>query len=239
MFHRLTQVILSTSKSRRATSLVSAGKIISVTLVAIWFAYPLTLIISACRWWPSGSLFIAALLDSAGSIAWLERRLHRNGLHSIDILTRKFKQEDALRSFVRANVEPRFHSTESLPATSLIDANFEAISAELLDYVDRGRSGFRNAYDNAWMPTGEYWKAINLLGWGLHNSTDLPVTRGILREVKAINCNISRLAPGSEIHRHCAESNAYIRCHLPLRVPGELPEVGLEVGGEGRLLESG
>ena len=152
MFHRLTQVILSTSKSRRATSLVSAGKIISVTLVAIWFAYPLTLIISACRWWPSGSLFIAALLDSAGSIAWLERRLHRNGLHSIDILKRKFKQEDALRSFVRANVEPRFHATESLPATSLIDANFEAISAELLDHADRGRSGFRNAYDNAWMP---------------------------------------------------------------------------------------
>jgi len=69
MFHCLTQVILSTSKSRRATSLVSASKIISVTLVAIWFAYPLTLIISACLWWPSGSLFIAALLVSAGSIA--------------------------------------------------------------------------------------------------------------------------------------------------------------------------
>ena len=46
----------------------------------------------------------------------------------------------------------RFHATESLPATSFIDANFEAISAELLGHVDRGRSGFRNAYDNAWMP---------------------------------------------------------------------------------------
>ena len=49
-------------------------------------------------------------------------------------------------------VGARFHATESLPATSHIDANFEAISAGLLGHVDRGRSGFRNAYDNAWMP---------------------------------------------------------------------------------------
>ena len=41
---------------------------------------------------------------------------------------------------------------------------FEAISAERLGHVDRVRSGFRNAYDNAWMPTGEHWKAINLSG---------------------------------------------------------------------------
>ena len=61
-------------------------------------------------------------------------------------------------------VGARFHATESLPATSRIDANFEAISAELLGHVDRGRSGFRNAYDNAWMPTGEHWKDINLSG---------------------------------------------------------------------------
>jgi hypothetical protein len=68
-------------------------------------------------------------------------------------------------------VGARFHETESLPATSLIDANFEAISAELLGHVDRGRSGFRNAYDNAWMPTGEHWMAINLSGLADAGST--------------------------------------------------------------------
>ena len=33
---------------------------------------------------------------------------------------------------------------------------FEAISAERLGHVDRVRSGFRNAYDNTWMPTCEH-----------------------------------------------------------------------------------
>ena len=167
---------------------MSSGKIISLIVVAIWFAYPLALIITACLWWPFGPFCLAVLLLSGVSVAWLERRLHRGGLHSIDILKRKFGVEDALRSFLQANVQPRFHDTETLPATAVINANFEAISEELLGHIDRDRGGFRNAYDNAWMPTGDHWKAINLLGWVLHNSIDLPVTRGVLHEVEAINC---------------------------------------------------
>ncbi len=43
---------------------------------------------------------------------------------------------------------------------------------------------------------------------------------------------ITRLAPGGRLLSHCGETNAVIRCHVGLRVPGTLPTVGMRVRGE-------
>lgn len=43
---------------------------------------------------------------------------------------------------------------------------------------------------------------------------------------------ITRLAPGGRLLSHCGETNAVIRCHVGLRIPGTLPTVGMRVRGE-------
>ena len=43
---------------------------------------------------------------------------------------------------------------------------------------------------------------------------------------------ITTLEPGGRLMSHCGETNAVIRCHVGLKVPGTLPDLGLKVNGE-------
>jgi hypothetical protein len=50
---------------------------------------------------------------------------------------------------------------------------------------------------------------------------------------------ITTLNPGGRLMPHCGETNAVIRCHIGLKVPGKLPELGLKVNGASVCWEEG
>jgi ornithine lipid ester-linked acyl 2-hydroxylase len=218
---------------------LSRWKILSVGITGIWLLSPLAVLALSVSYWSFGAVAAAFVLASAIAFFLLERALHVEGVHSIDILKRKLGEGERLCAFLEGTVEPRFYETAALPFTPILAERFEAIQKEVLALVDAQPEKLAHAYNNAWMFTGAHWTARNLVGWGLHNDLELPVTRAAMRAVGAINCNISRLAPHSVIEPHFGESNAYIRCHLPLRVRGASPELGLVVGGEQRSWKEG
>ena len=72
------------------------------------------------------------------------------------------------------------------------------------------------------------------------NIKQCPETNKILKTIpNIISASVSILEPGVTIKPHRGDTNAIIRCHLPLIVPAGLPECGFEVVGEKRAWEVG
>lgn len=84
---------------------------------------------------------------------------------------------------------------------------------------------------------------LGLKFWGLNhreNQAHFPKTMAILRAVPGLSLvAFSQLDPRSSIKPHNGDTNANIRCHLGLVVPGPLPELGFRVGTETRSWEEG
>ena len=54
-----------------------------------------------------------------------------------------------------------------------------------------------------------------------------------------VSASFNLLEPHSNIAPHYGDTNAIIRCHLGLEIPGELPQIGFEVNGKQRSWRKG
>ncbi|MCH2204091.1 MAG: aspartyl/asparaginyl beta-hydroxylase domain-containing protein, partial [Fuerstiella sp.] len=142
--------------------------------------------------------------------------------------------ESAAHDHVSQMKLPVYYERSELPWADKVEQEFNEIRSEICMSTEQDSPSFNVAYDNAFMETGDFWTARNIIAWGLTSSEEYPKTLQLMREIGALNCFISRLAPGSDLKKHNGESDGYIRCHLPLVVPGGLPDVGLEVAEQKR-----
>jgi hypothetical protein len=202
--------------------------------VAGWVLYPASVIALASSSWRFCLAYACVWVMARAFFCAKDRALARQGILSVDTLRRQHGGVEGAREFVRNLAERPFIEPDELPWARSVEARFDEVRAEVLACISETGDSFENAYDNAFMRSGDHWKAKSLIGWGLETTTDLPRTRSLMREIGAINCTISRLAPHSKIELHDGETNAYVRCHLPISVPGPLPQAGMEVGGERR-----
>ncbi|MCH2200721.1 MAG: aspartyl/asparaginyl beta-hydroxylase domain-containing protein [Fuerstiella sp.] len=129
---------------------------------------------------------------------------------------------------------PVYYDREVLPWADKVECSFKELRVEICRSIERHSDTFDVAFDNLFLATGDFWTARNIIAWGLTSSQEYPKTLKLMREIGAINCFISRLAPDSKLKKHNGESDGYVRCHLPIVVPGGLPDVGLEVAEQKR-----
>lgn len=126
-----------------------------------------------------------------------------------------------------------------------LEANFDVIKEEMMNYVDRKEKmqpylvkGIANGPRDA-----ASWSCISFLFWGLKfhkNSKECPKSMEIFKKVPhLVSMSISMLDPQTELAPHRGDSNAFYRAHLPLSIPGKLPECGFHVGYEDRNWEEG
>jgi ornithine lipid ester-linked acyl 2-hydroxylase len=120
---------------------------------------------------------------------------------------------------------------------------YEEIRKEVGDYIHRR---FDIDYVNPAAPqmsTPETWKNIYFKNYLLKykiGKKHFPKTYQLLIDNPDITlAGITTLAPGGKLMSHCGETNAIIRCHLGLKVPGKLPELGLSVKGKSVCWEEG
>lgn len=140
--------------------------------------------------------------------------------------------------------EPEFYDPEAFPWVKEVEAAWPVIRRELDDWLSRQGTG--TSYFRDGMVSGGEWRTIPLMTWGLEYHRTLehfPQTMAVLGRIPGlVSVAFNTLEPGAEIKPHFGDTNAAVRAHLGLRVPGTLPELGMRVRGrnatwqEGRLL---
>ena len=139
--------------------------------------------------------------------------------------------------------EPALYNPNFYPEVKYILDHYAIIKAEVDDYINRK---FDIAYVNPGAPQMTYpdsWKNIYFKNYLLKYKIGkkyFPKTYDIIDKNPLITlAGITSLAPKSRLKSHCGETNSIIRCHLGLKVPGKLPELGLKVKGQSVCWEEG
>lgn len=139
--------------------------------------------------------------------------------------------------------EPALYNPGDYSEIKFVLEHYEDIKNEAFDYIHRK---FDINYANPSAPTMTYpdsWKNVYFKNYLLRYSIGrkyFPKTYKLFEENPAITlAGITTLAPRSKLMPHCGETNAIIRCHLGLKVPGKLPELGLKVKGQSVCWEEG
>lgn len=211
--------------------------LVSLLVFLGWVILPLSMVAS---WLFSWKIFIGLCAIWLIAKWWLYSaniELENQGIWSIFSIRKQFgltlrqPPTEAMKDFLNQLGEPRFVDMDIMPWTAKVEENFEDVRTEVLSYIDSS-GDFSDAYNNYFLATGSFWKSRSIIGWGLVTTRNLPITLRLMTEIGATNCTISRLDPGHTINRHRGETNAFVRCHLPVLVPEPASQVMMDVGGE-------
>jgi aspartyl/asparaginyl beta-hydroxylase (cupin superfamily) len=137
---------------------------------------------------------------------------------------------------------PVFYLPKDFSWSSKIEKNYLQVFQELEKYLQRQEKLV--AYFNKSMVSKAYsWKTIPLMAWGVKfkkNYRHFPYTMQLLQEVPGlVSLSFNLLEPHSTILPHFGDTNAIVRCHLGLAVPGATPEIAFQVKDEVRSWEKG
>lgn len=137
---------------------------------------------------------------------------------------------------------PPFYDVEQLPWVKLLEESYPALREEIEDRYTGNRGGFQaNFTPYAYSEAG--WRTVNLYSYFLRYPKAcerFPTVDRIVRQIPGMcMAQIAVLEPNTRIKAHIGDTNAVIRTHLGIRVPGGLPEIGIRVGRERRGWEEG
>ena len=128
---------------------------------------------------------------------------------------------------------PVFYDSSKWELTKLLKDNYAEIKKEILDYYGSTPSSLKSnftPYDYA----EEGWKTVNLYTYGYRyteHCKQFPLLDSIVRKISGMTmCQIAVLEPGVRVKAHLGDTNAIIRNHIGISVPGSLPELGLKAG---------
>lgn len=126
-----------------------------------------------------------------------------------------------------------------------MEKEWEIWKPEIVNFIKEKDSKFISTetfYEK--IDTGKSWSAITLLFWGMKISNDLkkkcPQLNQLLKEIPGlVSISISRLSAHSAIAEHDGDTNAIMRCHIGIEIPGKLPVCGFKVNGKEQNWEEG
>jgi len=127
-----------------------------------------------------------------------------------------------------------FYDASTLPWAAAIEAQWETLRDDILHFMETNTQELRSFYVKQ-----QKWKSFGLYAWGMRLSKQraekcaksIEILRGIPGIVTIM---VGMMEPHSEIAGHRGDTDAIYRCHLPLIVPGTLPEIGFQVEDEKR-----
>jgi aspartyl/asparaginyl beta-hydroxylase (cupin superfamily) len=131
--------------------------------------------------------------------------------------------------------EPPFYDVEQLPTTKVLRENYPAIRREIeAYYADHDAEIEPNFTPYAYAEEG--WRTVNLYSYFLRygeSCEKFPTIDRIVREIPGMSlAQVAVLYPNVRIKAHIGDTNALIRHHLGIVVPGGLPDIGIQVGRE-------
>lgn len=129
-----------------------------------------------------------------------------------------------------------FYDAKNFKELTVLTDNWLKIREEVLGIVtDEELKKIKNL-NPPYLSDPNAWKNIYFynFGWKKHkNCHRFPFTHSLLLKVpNLIFAGITVLEPNSRVLPHNGETNTTIRCHLGLKIPGGLPDCGVQVGNE-------
>ncbi len=139
--------------------------------------------------------------------------------------------------------DPDFFDLSQFEWVDRVEDNYQMILEEL-DHLLRTNGDSLNAYyQKEIVSRKNVWKTVTFFGWKdkrHKNCKACPQTTALLESIPGmVSGSISMLEPDADIHEHRGDTNAIMRCHLGLKIPGSLPECGFRAGEEERSWEEG
>lgn len=124
-----------------------------------------------------------------------------------------------------------------------ISSHKEQIKKELLTILEEREGRLIPYYSDAVSTNGDQWTTLGFKTWGINvipNLNKAPTIKHLLEKYPQIlSTSFNILKAGANLAKHCGDTNAILRCHLGIDIPGELPEIGFEVNGEQRTWKEG
>ncbi len=132
---------------------------------------------------------------------------------------------------------PAFYDPATLPWVKILEDNWVIIRDEMFALKDSRPQRLQPYFINKSMSfPPKSWQTMGLYFWTFtmhRNCRSCPQTVNILKSIpNLVSCSLSLLEPNSNINPHQGDTDAVIRCHLGLSIPGTLPDCGLQVDME-------
>ncbi|HXB39267.1 MAG TPA: aspartyl/asparaginyl beta-hydroxylase domain-containing protein [Bacteroidia bacterium] len=139
--------------------------------------------------------------------------------------------------------EPPFFDISQKPWKKLLEENYAVISTELMRLINKKEPNIIPYLNQTLASTPTSWTIFPLRMWNRpyeENCNKVPFTMQMLSKINGVtSCSFSILKPQTKIKPHFGDSNVMYRCHLTLKSPGMLPEIGLRVNGKEISWENG
>lgn len=136
-----------------------------------------------------------------------------------------------------------FYNKTTLPWTETLEDNWKTIAGEIFGLVQQQENRLKPYFNESLTGQKKSWKIFTFFVWGWKlkkNMKTCPKTTEILKRIPhVVSASVSILEPGTEINPHRGDTNAVMRSHLALQVPGSLPECGLKVKYDERSWKEG
>jgi len=139
---------------------------------------------------------------------------------------------------------PSFYDPTTLPWVKILEENWKTIRDELFTLKDSNPDRIQPYFINKGMSfPPQKWHTMGLYFWKftMHkNCRKCPETVKILRSIpNVVSASLSLLEANSNINPHQGDTDAVIRCHLGLSIPGKIPDCGFQVDMEKQSWQEG
>ncbi|GIV34509.1 MAG: hypothetical protein KatS3mg031_2044 [Chitinophagales bacterium] len=137
---------------------------------------------------------------------------------------------------------PPYFNTADFPWVKELEVKYPEIINEVGGLL-YGTEEMPTNLNPPYLSSPDAWRNLYFMNfrWINHkNCLRFPKTFSILRQIPNLSfAGITVLEPRSRVLPHIGETNAIIRCHLGLRVPGKDMDCGIRVNGEPRSHQEG
>ena len=137
--------------------------------------------------------------------------------------------------------ESSFLDHIEIPCSEAFNTNYNAIKTEVLNYLDQVEA---KPYFKTSMVEGKKgYNTLSLAWWSIQfykTQANFPALTRLMKvhpEILTISVNI--LEANAAILPHMGDTNAIYRGHFGVKIPGELPAVGIRVNGESQSWREG
>lgn len=127
---------------------------------------------------------------------------------------------------------PNFFDPNDFPWVKQLEANYELIMQEIGGLI-RGAEAMPPNLNPPYLSAPDAWRNFYFFNfrWYNHkNCLKYPRTFNLIKSIPDISfAGITVLEPHSKVLPHIGETNAIIRCHLGLKIPGKYMDCGIQV----------
>lgn len=133
---------------------------------------------------------------------------------------------------------PAFFDASDYKFTTAIENQYAVIKQELENYFKNQSQNFTPYFANDMYNKENGWKTSIFKFYGQENKeliSHIPKLSALMNSFpEIVSYGVSVLDAHTSIAPHNGDTDAAIRCHLPIIIPASLPQCGLKVNGESR-----